>query len=59
MEYIGLLSWKIKLRIWTVDRINSGFCLMVGFNFKVNEVADSVNRELPKFVSRLFGKRVL
>ena len=43
MEYIGLLSWKIKLRIWTVDRINSGFCLMVGFNFKVNEVVDSVN----------------
>lgn len=59
MEYIGPLSWEIKLRSWTVNRINSRSCLMVGSNFKINEVANSVNMELPKFVGRLFEKRVL
>jgi hypothetical protein len=32
---------------------------MVGFNFKVNKVADLINKELAKFVGRLFEKRVL
>jgi hypothetical protein len=32
---------------------------MVGFDFKGMEVADSINRELAKFVGRLLGKRVL
>jgi len=54
-----ILSLEIKLRRWTVDRTNSGSSLIVGFNFKGIEVADSINRELAKFAGRLLGRCVL
>jgi hypothetical protein len=47
------------MRIWKVDRTNSGSSLKVGFDFKGTEVADSINRDLAKFVGQLLGKSVL